>query len=63
MTKVIEVMRFDLDLDVQTTPEQFLEPNAPDKLTVLLLLDKLRSHFRNQKMIGSQKKNNTELIP
>ena len=54
MTKVIEIMRFDLDLGVQTTPEHFLKPDIPDKLSVLLLLDKLRSHFRNQKMIGLQ---------
>ena len=45
-------MRNKLGLAVEATPEEFVHNSAQNKFTVLMILDKLYSIFKNHALIG-----------
>lgn len=50
--KVFEIMRTKLGLAVDASPDEFANNNTPNKFTVLMILDKLYSIFKNHALIG-----------
>ena len=48
-------MRSKLGLGVDASPDEFANDNVPNKFTVLMILDKLYSIFKNHELIGNKR--------
>lgn len=52
--KLFELMRTKLGIAVDASPEEFANNSTPNKFTVLMILDKLYSIFKNRELIGKE---------
>lgn len=51
--RIFDLMRAKLGLGVDASADEFANDNVPNKFTVLMILDKLYSIFKNHELIGN----------